>query len=886
MTVKNDPWLEEQKKYGWEPSWGHWGSETEAMYELFGRMGLIGFRPSVAIVANGGGITLDEVKENIRQGRRMIVIRGSGRAADVIASLVTGEPIANPTEETAKLAVKAEKIGVKENKNLFQVFDLNQGSDELAELIEEILKEQAEATKREMRVSAPLGFFSDISNIFNDILRQLYLAVTPLVRMFSNKFAIAPLTMPIKEEGGFEGSMPGEVSGTGLGLESYAAELEILRKKGYGLTFYPDGKKILVAVSVPKGENEFYSWNGFSAARGIEFNSTAYQQLLEFIAGLKNDMDGMRESAPKLAGVGSRIRHKIHFNNALTRIRNFAQYLETISIDVSPEFQNLTDSEKKLLYVIYHMMDGGGVYNLTRAVSAADRVWPTGEKPFDLRSVTPEMIEKFSSSLERVAGLVAIFIPAYLKLMAARLRLNPEYFDRIKSELNAAEDSLLNRVFIAESLKPREEAPQPYLETGAEGGMARAMTQDLKPLEPRTPAHSKFKAIRPESAQRDFSKLEEVERLVIERNRQMMRDRDARTEDYLEFRDSLRRLEEINPFMDAEELVVRINTLGFNSFGEFVNRSELLHRAFLFEEKIALKFSWFRDQMKFVRENEPFERYEDYVNRIYGLLIELLESHPSNFLDLVSEIVFKLLSRRTDSLDGVIKTLETMLDQRGQSSVEYGVIVALFAVVLVVVMNLLNPIGINIPMSNIESLSPLAPMLSPMVSLVGSGLSLPNIATANMSATLFMNFEMFKQMMGYLSLVGLVGFIAQLVSGKISRDQLADGIKAQRTLSLGKILLSAVMISIILFVWFMYQQSIGQLIQQTLWPLNQILHANVTEPLTTLLSVGIGLYYRFVELPKQALGAVPVFKTAPVPTAQPNLTPKGKLERIKILGEF
>ncbi|MGH9333817.1 MAG: hypothetical protein ACRD21_08715, partial [Vicinamibacteria bacterium] len=38
LTITNEPWLEAQKKKGWEPSWGFWGSETETMYEVFGRL--------------------------------------------------------------------------------------------------------------------------------------------------------------------------------------------------------------------------------------------------------------------------------------------------------------------------------------------------------------------------------------------------------------------------------------------------------------------------------------------------------------------------------------------------------------------------------------------------------------------------------------------------------------------------------------------------------------------------------------------------------------------------------------------------------------------------------------------------------------------------------
>ena len=68
------------------PAQDSWGSETETMYWLFAK--LAEGRPSVTIVANGGGITLTEVESNVRAGRRMILIEGSGRAADALVSLL------------------------------------------------------------------------------------------------------------------------------------------------------------------------------------------------------------------------------------------------------------------------------------------------------------------------------------------------------------------------------------------------------------------------------------------------------------------------------------------------------------------------------------------------------------------------------------------------------------------------------------------------------------------------------------------------------------------------------------------------------------------------------------------------------------------------------
>ena len=68
----------------------HWGAETEAMFALAAALSRDGL-PSLAILANGGPIAYDEVLQDIRQGREIIVIRGSGRLADAIAAAVAGD---------------------------------------------------------------------------------------------------------------------------------------------------------------------------------------------------------------------------------------------------------------------------------------------------------------------------------------------------------------------------------------------------------------------------------------------------------------------------------------------------------------------------------------------------------------------------------------------------------------------------------------------------------------------------------------------------------------------------------------------------------------------------------------------------------------------------
>lgn len=140
VAVSNAPWLVEQQGYGWQPDWGFWGSETKAMYDIFGKMAE--GKPSVCIVANGGGITLDEVKQNVKQGRKMIVVGGSGRVADGICEVVLGRahtPSADAKieEEYAKLKGKIEKANLP--RELFTCFEVTAGPDAFAAAISSAL---------------------------------------------------------------------------------------------------------------------------------------------------------------------------------------------------------------------------------------------------------------------------------------------------------------------------------------------------------------------------------------------------------------------------------------------------------------------------------------------------------------------------------------------------------------------------------------------------------------------------------------------------------------------------------------------------------------------------------------------------------------------------
>jgi len=113
------------------PARDSWGSETGTMYWLFSQ--LAEGRPSVAIVANGGGITLTEVEANVRAGRGMILIEGSGRVADALVSLVRHTTIAD--DEVNDFKSRAEKAQLLQRPELFQIVPLQGGATALREAL-------------------------------------------------------------------------------------------------------------------------------------------------------------------------------------------------------------------------------------------------------------------------------------------------------------------------------------------------------------------------------------------------------------------------------------------------------------------------------------------------------------------------------------------------------------------------------------------------------------------------------------------------------------------------------------------------------------------------------------------------------------------------------
>jgi hypothetical protein len=104
-----------------------WGSETDTMYWLFDR--LAEGRPSVTVVANGGGITLSEVAANLNAGRPMIVIEGSGRVADALVSLL--KKTAPASDEIRQFRERAEASSLTQRPELFHVVSLGDGAEGL-----------------------------------------------------------------------------------------------------------------------------------------------------------------------------------------------------------------------------------------------------------------------------------------------------------------------------------------------------------------------------------------------------------------------------------------------------------------------------------------------------------------------------------------------------------------------------------------------------------------------------------------------------------------------------------------------------------------------------------------------------------------------------------
>jgi len=99
----------------------HWGAETAVLFDL--AAALSEGVPSLALLANGGTVAREEVRHNVRQGREIVVIQGSGRLADAIAAALRSE-----TEPDGDLAALAQAGRI-------TLFDIAAGPEALAALI-------------------------------------------------------------------------------------------------------------------------------------------------------------------------------------------------------------------------------------------------------------------------------------------------------------------------------------------------------------------------------------------------------------------------------------------------------------------------------------------------------------------------------------------------------------------------------------------------------------------------------------------------------------------------------------------------------------------------------------------------------------------------------
>ncbi len=107
-----------------------WGGETETMYELASVFSK--GCPSVAILINGGAIAKNEVLYNVRQRRPVIVIEGSGRFADEIASMLHEQSFLDSDPDLKEIITQGK----------LYLFPIAGSTLELEQLIQRLLDEQ------------------------------------------------------------------------------------------------------------------------------------------------------------------------------------------------------------------------------------------------------------------------------------------------------------------------------------------------------------------------------------------------------------------------------------------------------------------------------------------------------------------------------------------------------------------------------------------------------------------------------------------------------------------------------------------------------------------------------------------------------------------------
>lgn len=107
-----------------------WGGETETMYELAEVYSQS--CPSVAILVNGGAIARNEALFNVRQGRPIIVIEGSGRLADQLVEALHTSSTLDSEPDLAEIL----------NKGKLYVFPISGSPVALEQLIQRLFDEK------------------------------------------------------------------------------------------------------------------------------------------------------------------------------------------------------------------------------------------------------------------------------------------------------------------------------------------------------------------------------------------------------------------------------------------------------------------------------------------------------------------------------------------------------------------------------------------------------------------------------------------------------------------------------------------------------------------------------------------------------------------------
>ncbi len=103
-----------------------WGDESSWLAKIASH--LAGDKPSVTILINGGAIALVDAQENLKVGRPIVAIAGSGRLADEIATAIR-----HPEQK------KREQISLLLQEGALTVFDMSEPLSQLEDLLRQKL---------------------------------------------------------------------------------------------------------------------------------------------------------------------------------------------------------------------------------------------------------------------------------------------------------------------------------------------------------------------------------------------------------------------------------------------------------------------------------------------------------------------------------------------------------------------------------------------------------------------------------------------------------------------------------------------------------------------------------------------------------------------------